>query len=233
MKEKIIEMLELQDKMNTHASHAQWRDGITLTGKIINWRRCVYMETAEAIDSVSWKHWKDIGWWIDYENFKVELIDIWHFLMSYLLTQNSVEKTAEIIEEHMIWNVSSTQLPLQLNAENNLQLDTILEPYENLMALSLQKIDTSEYQIQYIKTFFTCLDSAGVDFEDLYSLYIWKNVLNIFRQDHWYKEWTYTKIWFNGKEDNVTMQDILKSRWTMSFDDLYSELKKEYIKNES
>ena len=31
------------------------------------------METAEAIDSVSWKHWKNVEGGIDYENFKQNL----------------------------------------------------------------------------------------------------------------------------------------------------------------
>jgi hypothetical protein len=60
MKEQLREMLELQDRVNSISSHKEWRNGLTLTGKIINWKRCIYMETAEAIDSVSWKHWKNI-----------------------------------------------------------------------------------------------------------------------------------------------------------------------------
>jgi hypothetical protein len=76
-----------------------------------------------------------------------------------------------------------------------------------------------------VKQFFTCLDSAEITFDDLYKLYIWKNVLNKFRQDHGYKEWTYIKIW-NSEEDNVVMQRILVD--TIWFDDIYRELKTVY-----
>jgi dimeric dUTPase (all-alpha-NTP-PPase superfamily) len=59
------------------------------------------MEIAEAIDSISWKHWKNIEGGIDYENFKVELIDIWHFLISYLLTKDTLDNTVELIYQNI------------------------------------------------------------------------------------------------------------------------------------
>jgi hypothetical protein len=39
------------------------------------------MEAAEAIDSFNWKHWKNIESEPDLDNAKVELVDIWHFIM--------------------------------------------------------------------------------------------------------------------------------------------------------
>lgn len=225
MKEKLLEMLELQDSVNSLSSHKDWRNGVTPSGKIINWKRCIYMETAEAIDSVTWKHWKNVKWGIDRKNFHVELIDIWHFLMSYLLTKDSLENTLVLVLQNMENNLAEIKLPNELNSENNLILDRILEPYESLMRISLQKSDDFEYRSLLIKQFFICLDSAGISFDDLYKLYIGKNVLNKFRQDHWYKEWTYIKIW-NGDEDNVVMQRILST--TTWFSHIYQKLEKEY-----
>jgi len=230
MLEQIREMLRLQDNVNTISSHKDWRNWLTLTWKIINWKRCIYMETAEAIDSVSWKHWKNIEWGIDYENFKVELIDIWHFLMSYLLTKDSFDDTLKLIYQNVDWNNAKVKLPSELNKDNNLALDDILLPYEELMELALLKTNSEEYRVKFIKQFFVCLDSAWVSFQDLYILYIGKNVLNKFRQDNGYKEWTYKKIWSNGEEDNVTMQKVLRENPDFSFDEVYAELEKEYKK---
>lgn len=226
MKNKLKEMLVLQDKLNTDTNWENWKLWITNKGKIINWKRCIYMELAEAIDSVSWKHWKNVEWGIDYQNFKIELVDIWHFLMSELIVQiRDTEELAEFIEKNSDYK-SKIKLPLEWKIENNSELDDIIEPYENLMALSLLKINDKDYLSDFIKAFFIAIDSASLDFDELYDLYIWKNVLNKFRQDHGYKEWTYIKVW-NWEEDNVVMQRILKdTKW---FSDIYNELKKIYI----
>lgn len=224
MKEKIIEMLALQDKLNTNTNDSNWRNWITPNGKIINWKRCIYMELAEAIDSVSWKHWKNIEGWIDYENFKIEMIDIWHFVMSYLLIHWAYEEIANDIMEYV--NVKSEiKLPKELTKEINLELDNILLAYEKIMQLALEKNDSIEYRKNLIESFFYWLDEAWIDFNELYNLYIWKNVLNKFRQDNWYKEWTYIKIW-NWKEDNVHMQEVLENNsW---FDNIYNKLSEIY-----
>lgn len=224
MRNQIIEMFELQAKLNNNTNWINWKDWITNRGKTINWRRCIYMELAEAIDSVSWKHWKNVDGWIDYENFKVELIDIWHFLMSELLRFFTIEELVELTIKYSE-SKSNTKLPLVWRKENNVELDDIIEPYENLMALTLVKIDDKDYLENLIESFFICLDSASVSFEDLYKLYIWKNVLNKFRQDHGYKEWNYVKIW-NGEEDNVVMQRIIEK--TLWFDEIYKWLKDVY-----
>jgi len=230
MKNKIKEMLELQYKLNVDTNGDDWKNWVSPNGKIINWKRCIYMETVEAIDSVSWKHWKDIKGGIDSDNFRVEIVDVWHFLMSYLLEQMSMDDALKIVYKNIEWGPFIEKLPTELNEENNLKLDDILLPYEEMMAYSLIKTNSSEYIVDFVKSFFTCVKSSGMTFDDLYSLYIWKNVLNKFRQDNGYKEWTYKKIWSNGQEDNVTMQYIIKQNSNLSFEEFYTELQKEYIK---
>lgn len=226
MERKIIEMLELQTWLNIKTSWENWKLGVTNKWKIINWRRCIYMELAEAIDSVSWKHWKNIEWGIDYENFKVELIDIWHFLMSELLRTFTIDELVILITKYSE-SKSEVKLPLEWSKSDNANLDDIIEPYEHLMALTLIKIDDKDYLENLIESFFICLDSASVSFDDLYQLYIGKNVLNKFRQDHWYKEWNYIKIW-NWEEDNVVMQRIIEK--TLWFKEIYEWLEENYSK---
>ena len=52
--------------------------------------------------------------------------------------------------------------------------------------------------------------SVDMDFDMLYKMYIGKNTLNIFRQDHGYKDGTYNKVW-GGIEDNEQLSNILDS----------------------
>jgi len=190
------------------------------------------MEIAEAIDSVSWKHWKNVDGWIDYENFRLEMIDIWHFLMSYILTFYEIEDASKLIIDNMKQK-SDIKLPLVFTKEDNSEIDEILSVYEDLMIFALinpEDYEFDDYLDDFVKQYFICLDSASISFNNLYSLYIGKNVLNKFRQENWYKEWTYKKIWSNWKEDNVIMQEILKTNPLINFQELYIELEKEYLK---
>ncbi len=57
--------------------------------------------------------------------------------------------------------------------------------------------------------FKSMLEVAEMDFDLLYEMYIGKNTLNRFRQANGYKTGEYLKIW-DGKEDNVWLQDILE-----------------------
>lgn len=226
METKILEMLNLQDNLNTQTSWENWKSWITNKGKIINWKRCIYMELAEAIDSVPWKHWKNIEWKTDLDNFKIEIVDIWHFLLSEILRLTSIEKAQKILEKNLK-NISKTKLPILWEEKTNLELDNFIKPYEKLFKLVLKKDTNEKFLKKLAKQFFICLDSTWMDFEELYALYIWKNVLNKFRQNNWYKEWKYIKIWDN-KEDNVVMQEVLKNNSNLCFDEVYNELEKIY-----
>ena len=224
--EKIYEMLQLQNELNTDTNGTNWRSRITKNGKPINWKRCIYMESAELIDSFPWKHWKSIDAKPDYDNIKIELVDIWHFLMSYLLEQNELTEAAKMIENTKDTK-SDIKLPKSWNRKLNERIDQFLDIFEELMALALIKSDAKELQEELLVTFFKACDSVGLGFDELYHLYIGKNALNQFRQEHGYKEGTYIKEW-GGKEDNVVMQEILETHPNITFQGLKEELAKRY-----
>lgn len=81
-KEILKDMFNSQFNLNTNTNGAKWIFGETKLDKDINWARTVYMETAELIDSYPWKHWKAVGAEADMLNVKIELTDLWHFIMS-------------------------------------------------------------------------------------------------------------------------------------------------------
>ncbi|BCD60270.1 MULTISPECIES: dUTP diphosphatase [unclassified Nitratiruptor] len=221
--EKMVEMFTLQNELNNDTNGTQWRKGVTKQGKPINWKRCIYMETAELIDSFPWKHWKSIDAKPDLENIKIELVDIWHFLMSHLLVHNALDEAVKLAN-----NFKEEKSDIKIPKEwNNEKLDEILDPFEELMALAMVKNDSAMMQEELLSQFFKACDAAGLGFDELYQLYIGKNALNQFRQAHGYKEGTYKKIW-NGKEDNVVMQEILASNPSMSYNELLQALEKAY-----
>jgi hypothetical protein len=78
-----------------------------------------------------------------------------------------------------------------------------------------------------VSKFFGVAQLSGLDLEKLYLLYIGKNILNTFRQDHGYKEGSYLKLW-EGREDNVLMQEILESHKDISPEMLYKKLEEVY-----
>ena len=83
--DKILQMLELQQELNDATNGLGWENGMTKNDKVIDWKRCTYLECAELIESYPWKHWKNIDAKPDYANIKIEAVDIWHFIMSQAL----------------------------------------------------------------------------------------------------------------------------------------------------
>ncbi len=224
---KMEEMYKLQNRLNDDTNGPKWREGVTKLGKIVNWKRCMVMETAELIDSFSWKHWKNVAGGIDIENIRIEMVDIWHFVMSYILRFQTPKEAAEISLEAM--RESAVKLPVTWNESDNARIEELLAPFEDFMAMALVKSDDEAHRFELLEKFWECVDAVGMSFDELYRLYIGKNALNQFRQMHGYKEGTYTKVW-NGREDNVVMQEILAENPDIAYSDLLERLEGEYEK---
>lgn len=216
------EMFELQKRLNDETNGLNWELGKNKFDKEINWLRCIHMEVAELIDSTPWKHWKNIGSDCDMQNLQIELVDIWHFVMSFVLQEKNVPKSIALVGTSYNYEIAK-----------DIDYKKIITESEKLsyIALTLQvnNITTDEALKEIVNQFFSCCRESGLTYEWLNKLYIGKNCLNKFRQDHGYKEGTYIKIW-NGDEDNVCMVNILQSQENISFDELYSSLEKSYNK---
>ena len=89
-------MLQLQNSLNDATNGDTWTEGVTKNHKTINWRRCIYMECAEMIDSFSWKHWKNIDKDPDWDNLQIEVIDVWHFILSLAIEDYSLNLKGQI-----------------------------------------------------------------------------------------------------------------------------------------
>jgi len=226
MNNKILLMLQLQNQLNDATNGERWKEGVTKNGKTINWQRCIYMECAEMIDSFSWKHWKNIAQEPDWDNMQIEVVDVWHFVMSLALEeyaknfQGGVEEIAIAVSE-----MESFSSLLSANSSFASQ-DEVIVKVEDLMRLALQKEGVALEKL--LEEFFALVKMSGLDLESLYRLYVGKNILNQFRQDHGYKEGSYIKVW-NGEEDNVVMKRVWENKSELTPDELYKELTKAYI----
>ena len=223
--DKILMMLQLQQQLNDSTNGEKWTDGITKNGKEINWKRCIYMECAEMIDSFSWKHWKNISQEPDWDNLKIEVVDVWHFIMSLAIEDYAKNMRGHI--EDLAFQIS--ELPsYTMTKSSNTSFATqknIISKVELLMsdALSRKGLDI----IGMINHFFELVTMSGLDITSLYRLYVGKNILNQFRQDHGYKDGSYIKIW-NGQEDNVVMKRIWEENGDIKPELLYKKLKDIY-----
>jgi hypothetical protein len=218
-------MLKLQQELNDATNGLGWESGVTKNGKLINWKRCSYLECAELIESYPWKHWKNIDALADYDNIKIEAVDIWHFIMSQALEEYKLGNLGNIdtltSNIRNISNFTTFEDAHCINEDRDYYKE--IEVVEKLIA---RLFDNSKIEI-LIEAFFDVAMQSGLNLDTLYNLYIGKNILNRFRQDNGYKDGSYIKIW-NGKEDNEVMQGILESNSGISPDELYNSLDKEY-----
>ena len=222
--QKLITMLTLQQQLNDATNGKGWEAGLTKNGKQIDWRRCIYLEAAELIESYPWKHWKNIDAKPDYENIKIEAVDIWHFVMSEALRHNVVQKQGSI---EALAEAISREAGYRAFAAGDRK--SYPDHYAEIAVVEqfIKALFCDAEVETLVSEFFEVAALAGLDLESLYQLYIGKNILNSFRQDHGYKEGSYLKIW-EGKEDNVIMQQILEETPDISPEALYSALSAHY-----
>ncbi len=222
--DKILQMLELQQELNDTTNGPGWENGMTQNGKIIDWRRCTYLECAELIESYPWKHWKNIDAKPDYANIKIEAVDIWHFIMSQALEDYKRENLGSI--DTLARNIHDLPNFAAFTSEPK---ETFKDYYTQIAVVEvlMKRLFCGGSTQKLMEAFIDVAIQSGLNLDTLYKLYIGKNILNTFRQDHGYKDGSYTKIW-NGKEDNVVMQEILESDDNISPKALYKALELTY-----
>ena len=211
---QIEQMFALQKQLNDETNGEVWIKGFTKENRQISWYRGIYMEVAEAIDSFNWKHWKNIDDQPDWDNIKVELVDIWHFIMS---------------ESIRINDQAYANKHLELSAKGDFDSDALVSLLENMLKLSVtSSINPGINNIRQITDlFFEIISHLGIDVENLYKRYVVKNQLNTFRQHNGYKDGSYIKNW-GGVEDNVIAFEIMDKNPKISPEDLYYKLNHEY-----
>ena len=190
-------MLEHQDRLNTQI-HPEWR------AQRFPWHRAIWMECAELMDCFPWKWWADREREVDWDNVKIELADIWHFVLSWAL-QDGLDRDAMLRD----WETAPEPIDIEKQIEY------------------LVNDATAFYrEFRHLHFAFVCLCKAlGLDFEALARIYFGKNVLNRFRQEHGLKEGRYWREW-NGVEDNRVMLRLIEDLEVLPLERFEAELTK-------
>lgn len=184
-------MLDLQARMNSKVESG-WIEAR------FPYLRAVVIEGAEAIEHHGWKWWKkqerDLG------QLQMELVDIWHFLLSELLLRNNGNH--ELAADTLLQVDSDTSNTILFDGNTyDLRELGLVRRLELLIGLAVAR------RIE-LTLFKSIMLDCHMDWDLLFRQYVSKNVLNFFRQDHGYKEGTYRKLW-QGKEDNEHLVEIM------------------------
>jgi len=152
-KKQLVIMLSMQDLLNKTVN-PNWKEAGN------DWSLAVLLEASEAIDHTGWKWWKEQV--PNIPQLKLEIVDIWHFIISEIMSDNSVT-----LEEMKY-------------SERAAISDSMLEVFSEVMF------------------------SLKMTWSELYKIYIGKHSLNMFRQEHGYKDGSYIKDWSSYKLVNTT-----------------------------
>ncbi len=195
-------MARMQEAHNEQV-HPDWRT------QGYEYYRAIWVECAELLDHFGWKWWKRQH--PDIDQVKLEIVDIWHFALSDLLRADALSD--EVAAPLVFEPATGAGDPLAFrNAVEKLAQTT-------LVARAFR-----------MEPFVEVMRSLPMGYQELFSLYVGKNVLNNFRQDHGYKSGEYQKLWA-GREDNEHLVEALEGL-SCDPDDvpdtLYAELKARY-----
>lgn len=213
--DQILEMLQLQNSMNAIVNPAWRQAGYA-------WHRAIYVEGAELLDHLgTWKWWKKGS--PDLVQAQIELVDIWHFAMSAMMTDDRLGQyalgqlaefiTVELDAVHKL--IEEREAPA-----NEEEINSWVDRLVGIAAAGRFDLQAFGHLLHFLQ----------LDLNKLHALYVGKNALNRFRQSHGYKDGSYQKTW-NGEEDNVHLERILASKPAAVdslFDWVLKELKAAY-----
>ena len=197
MIEQIKEMMKIQNKLNNHLDK-KWMK------KDWNFSLASDVEMVEAIEHYGWKWWKHQE--CDINQVKMELVDIWHFLLSGIIVEKmDPERVKDALEEGF----------QNLNDYDFIRKATMFLKYHTF--------------VRKIQVLAGCMDSIDMNFAELRSLYLGKAILNKFRWRNGYNDGTYIKVW-DGLEDNEYLTSILMCHSDSPADEIYQMLEEHYRK---
>lgn len=175
-------MARMQEGHNAQV-HPHWRT------QGYPYYRAVWVECAELLDHFGWKWWKHQR--PDADQVKLEVVDIWHFGLSDLLRADALDDG--VVERLMAVSgaTAGDDEAFRLAVEGLAQ-------------------QTLSDRLFAMEPFVAVLEQLPMALPELFRLYVGKNVLNHFRQDHGYKSGDYLKTW-QGREDNEHLVELLGS----------------------
>jgi len=179
--QQLTTMAELQDALNVNV-HPQWR------AQGHAYYRAIWVECAELLDHFGWKWWKHQT--PDLDQVKLEVVDIWHFGLSELIRDRRIDATR--VDADVLGAFDAVQTP---GRDFRAAVETLAE---RTLASRGFPIDA----------FCAVMAALPIDLDELFRIYVGKNVLNNFRQANGYKSGDYVKMW-QGREDNEHLFELV------------------------
>jgi dimeric dUTPase (all-alpha-NTP-PPase superfamily) len=180
--QQIAAMLDLQDGFNQRLDR-HWRQAG------FAWHRAIWLECAELMDGhCAWKWWKGAPQ-SDAAQARLELVDIWHFLMSWGLVRGGEESAIGAVVQAI--DVGPSDECSDVEAVEALARAAVNQDFAATCG-----------------AFIAACRRYRLGSRELYEIYVGKNALNVHRNTHGYKQGSYIKIW-DGREDNEHLAEIM------------------------
>lgn len=210
-KPQLLSMLRMQDQLNS-AVDPKW-----LFANYA-WGRAIRVEAGELTDHLGWKWWKEQK--PNWEQARLECVDIWHFMLSLALVdaQGSHSDAADTVLENL--KISKMEVLEVLGRRFTINGLALHEAVDVLSGFA-------SFNFALPVLFESVMVGVGLTWESLYTQYVGKNTLNLFRNAHGYQQGTYEKLW-HGEEDNVWLARIQAEQPGLSPEQLREELWKVY-----
>lgn len=203
---KLATMMALQDEINA-ATHSSWRE------RKFPWYRSIWIGCAEMMGHLGCESNGD-SQKPNMDQVRLEIVEIFHSGLSIMIQNANPSQFLELamrIGTPLFEPTAGAQTDIRCAVESFAEktlADKHFHPnqFSRLMALS------------------------GMSFDDLYCMYVGKNVLIKFRQDHGYAHGSYVKAW-NGLGDHKVLARLIESM-NIDADEfpslLYDGLEREY-----
>lgn len=179
-------MARMQQSYNLEV-HPDWRN------QGYPFYRAIWVECAELLDHFGWKWWKHQR--PDLEQVKLEIVDIWHFGMSDMLRAGTLtrEIAPQLLDPALLRGAGAVPSA---------------DPEAFRALIERLALETLRAERFVLEPFVAVLAALPLTFDELFRLYVGKNVLNSFRLAHGYKTGTYAKRW-GDREDNEHLVEAL------------------------
>lgn len=181
-KDQIQELLTAQDTLNAAYDCPEWRDN--------NHPFCdyIWIETGEMLghhnQMFHYRKGKP-----DWPQVHLELVDILHFGLSVMLIKGETAEDA-------VGELGVVRVGLPKPTASTIRLTKEIAK------------DALAYELFSLGAFANLCDACETSFEEIAKRYFLKYTLNKFRIDNGQTRGEYTKIWFDGREDNEHLVEL-------------------------
>jgi dimeric dUTPase (all-alpha-NTP-PPase superfamily) len=215
MHSKVKFLYETQAATNANASGEDWQQKAGLHMEI----DFGIAAATELLDefvacALNWKWWAK-SFTSDVENAHMELVDVFHFLITEDIVRTKVP--IDYLSKSYEFEVMIKRAEESVSLFNGMTVgreQLLLKTVVKKLAINCL---TDDARVDWF-SFFTCCRCVGLDFAKLYKTYIGKAALNVFRQKNGYKTGHYIKHWSTDsvgdktKEDNYFLTEWLKTQ---------------------